>query len=291
MPEQRLREWAVASEAVVGDGVGLRGEGDQETRGVADARQARRFQRDVEILERIVAAGVEKHEMDARALRQRVEHVVEMDRPLLDVVDGMQLGVDGKEIVVGGDLQAMAAVIEQGNVGRRGALAEIRDGAPHPRLIEIDAERHPEPQGLKRLGDVPCVVGRVGELANRPVAAVADDQRDAAFRQRRADRDQGQQRQRDDAVRCSRSDPCQFSCGAHGRHPEKPNSVSDAVGRAASQGCRREAASAVAPPRARPPFPATGSPRSACRRRSRRCASGAAAFRGLPRAPATYPCG
>ena len=100
------------------------------------------MQRDVEILERIVAAGVEKDEMNAGALRLRVEHVVEMDRALLDVVDGVQLGVDGNEIVVGGDLQAVAAVIEQGNVGRRGALAEIGDGALHSRLIEIDAERH-----------------------------------------------------------------------------------------------------------------------------------------------------
>ncbi len=144
VPEQRLRERAVAAAAVERDGVGLRREGDQKSRRVADARQARRSQRDVGIFQRIVAASVEKHEMDAGALGLRVEHVVEMNRVFLDVVDGVQSHVDRNEIIVGGNLQAVAAVIEEGNVGRRRAPAEVGDGALHLRLVEIDAERHRE---------------------------------------------------------------------------------------------------------------------------------------------------
>ena len=82
--------------------------------------------------------------MDAGALGLRVEHVVEMNRVFLDVVDGVQSHVDRNEIIVGGNLQAVAAVIEEGNVGRRRAPAEVGDGALHLRLVEIDAERHRE---------------------------------------------------------------------------------------------------------------------------------------------------
>ena len=72
MAEQRARERAVAAGAVVGDVVGLGGEGDQETRRVADPRQPGRAQRDIEVFERIVAAGVEEDEVDAVGLGQRL---------------------------------------------------------------------------------------------------------------------------------------------------------------------------------------------------------------------------
>ena len=76
----------------------------------------------------------------------------------------------------------MAAVIEQRDVGGRGAAGEVVDRPLHPRLVEIDAERDGEAERLQRIGDVARVVGRIGELGNRAIEALADDQRHPGFR-------------------------------------------------------------------------------------------------------------
>ena len=102
-----------------------------------------------------------------------------MDGVFVDVVFAVQLRVDRDEVIVGGDLQAMAAVVEQRNVGGRGGLGEFGDRALHARLIEIDAERDLEAEGLQFRGDVPGVVGRIGERRHVAIGAVADHQGDA----------------------------------------------------------------------------------------------------------------
>ena len=95
MLEQRSRERAVATAAVERDRVGLRRKSDEKAGGVADAREARRPQGDAGVLQRIVAARVEKHEMNAGPLGLRVEHVVEMNRALVDIVDGANCASTG----------------------------------------------------------------------------------------------------------------------------------------------------------------------------------------------------
>ena len=165
MAEQRAREWAVAAGAVVGDVVGLGGEGDQEIRRVADPRQPRRVQRDVEVFERIVAAGVEEDEVDAVRLRQPLEHAVETNGALVDVVDAAQLrrrpgsGNCGRRPAGRGRRNRTARRRRPPRCGAKSSIACCM-----PRLVEIDAERHGEAERLQRVGDVARVVGRVGEF-------------------------------------------------------------------------------------------------------------------------------
>ena len=66
--EQRLGEEAVPPDAVVGDVVGLGGEGEEEAGGVADAGEpvaVRAAERRGRRRQRVVAAGVEEDEVDA----------------------------------------------------------------------------------------------------------------------------------------------------------------------------------------------------------------------------------
>ena len=84
-PEQRLGEEAVPPEAVVGDVVGLGREGEEEARGVAYPGEpvALRGERGRRGGERVVAAGVEEDEVDARRAFELVADVVEPDGPVL----------------------------------------------------------------------------------------------------------------------------------------------------------------------------------------------------------------
>ena len=207
--------------------------------------------------------------MDAVGLRQTLEHAVETDGALVDVVDAAQLRVDRDQVIVGGDLQAVAAVIEQRDVGGRRAASEVVDRPLHPRLVEIDAERDGEAERLQRVGDVARVVGRIGEFGNRAVAALADDQRHPALRPggRRRDEDQ---RNREQAERQRRD------AAASRRALVVPFEASIAAILETRMPFRRRQ---VKPPgagvRARRPFPARGWRRSTFRRRSRRRGSGA----------------
>ena len=60
---------------------------------------------------------------------------------LVDVLFAVQLRIDRNKKIMGGDLQAMAAIIEKRNIGGSGGLSEFGNRALHARLIEIDAER------------------------------------------------------------------------------------------------------------------------------------------------------
>src|SRR6202021_3747328 len=76
MTKQRLGEGAVAAGAVERDIVGLRREGDEKARRIADPRQAFRARGNGSVFQRIGSARVQKDQMDALALL-RLEHLVE----------------------------------------------------------------------------------------------------------------------------------------------------------------------------------------------------------------------
>ena len=157
------------------------------------------------------------------AFASALEHAVETDGALVDVVDAAQLSVDRDQVIVGGDLQAVAAVIEQRDVGGRRAAGEVVDRPLHPRLVEIDAERDGEAERLQRVGDVARVVGRVGEFGNRAIAAVADDQRHPGLRpggRRRDEKERrGEKAERRRPTPERRADSRRLFRGVHGGHP------------------------------------------------------------------------
>ena len=157
----------------------------------------RRRERDARPGERIAAARVEKHQMDSARLLQVVEHPVERDRPLVDVGGVVQPRVDRDQVVAAVKLKPMAGIIKQRHV-RAGRFGRERgDRPPHPGLIEVDPQRDLEAERLQRVGDIPGVVGRIDQLGNGLVAAVADDQREAAFRHRRQGRKQQRRQDRE----------------------------------------------------------------------------------------------
>ena len=182
MAQQGLREGRIAAGAVVGDVVGLRGEGDEKARRVADARQALRMRRGGRVLQWIGAARVQEDQVDALALLLRLEDVVERHGVPVNVLFAVQLGIDRNEVVMGGDLQAMTAVVEQRNVGGGGGLRELGDVALHGRLVEIGTDRDLEAQSAQFRGDVLGVVRRIGERRDLAIGAVADHQSDAGLR-------------------------------------------------------------------------------------------------------------
>ena len=92
---------------------------------LADPRQARR-RLGVVPLQRVLAAGVEEHQPAPAALGHRVDDGVERDGVLADVGGGAQDGVDRDQIIVLRELQPVAAVIEEGEVGVLGARRRNR---------------------------------------------------------------------------------------------------------------------------------------------------------------------
>ena len=144
--------------------------------------------------------------MNARPFGLRIEHLIEMESVLFDVIDGMELGVDRHQVIVLGDLQPVSAVIEERDVGARGFFAEFGDQRLHLREVRVDREGDLESQRFQRVGDVLGVVRRIGELGDRFVAAVADHQRDLGLAP--GWRDDYQRRRR---------------CGDRARQPAKPD--------------------------------------------------------------------
>jgi len=100
----------------------------------------------------------------------------------VDILDRAELGVGRHEVIVRGDLQTMAAVVKQRNVGLGRFPAEVRDHLPHFRLVGVDSDLNVEAQRFQGVADIPGVIGRIGEFGDRLVTAVADDQGDAALR-------------------------------------------------------------------------------------------------------------
>ena len=65
----------------------------------------------------IGAASIEKNQMDAFALLLRLQDFVKMHGMIVYIVFTVQSRIDRDQEILGSDLQAMAAVIEQRNVG------------------------------------------------------------------------------------------------------------------------------------------------------------------------------
>jgi len=88
-------------------------------------------------LERVVAAGIEDHQVDpALGHRHLVDHRVDVDPPSRRTVcSGRDLGVDRHQIIVPAHLQAVAGVVEQADRILAELVGELADGALHRLLV------------------------------------------------------------------------------------------------------------------------------------------------------------
>ncbi|CAD5260089.1 conserved hypothetical protein [Bosea sp. 62] len=216
---QRRRERAVAAGTVGGDVVGLRRIGGHHALRLHDRCEAgadrhaarRRLLRELGE-ERIVAASVEHHDLDALGEAQRRGDFAQLDSLVLDRDLVIDLGFDRDQEVLAVELEAVAGIVEHHRVGILREAGEARDSCVHAPLVEIDAIDHLETDLAQRLGGVARIVRRVGQSGSVLVGGIADHQGDAAFLRLC-------QRRHDDELR-KKSDQCTKSDGYdHGTIP------------------------------------------------------------------------
>ena len=174
----------VPSVAVLGGGAFLRRVGDEGRPGRLDPGEAAADRaladRALHLVdEGIVAAGVEKDEAEAGRTVDRGHHPGEGDGLVLDIGVALERGVDRDEIIDAVDLDAVAGIVDHGDLGAARLVLEIAErpaqvvGGQVVEMGDIEADVG------EGLGHVGGVIDRVGENPDRDVVAVADDQRDA----------------------------------------------------------------------------------------------------------------
>ena len=81
--------------------------------------------------ERIVAAGIEEHQLDLGIGHGLLQREVDVDGAAeLDVHFGFDVGIDRQQVIGAVDGDAMAGIEEQRDVGALGLLAELEQLAP-----------------------------------------------------------------------------------------------------------------------------------------------------------------
>ena len=83
----------------------------------------------IDLGEGIVAAGIEDDEAQLLGRLDRQQHAVERERFVIDVGVALELGVDRNQIIAAVHLDAVAGVIDHGDVGIAGAVGEITQRA------------------------------------------------------------------------------------------------------------------------------------------------------------------
>ena len=196
MAEKRPGEGTVAAGAVERNFAGLGGVDDHHAGGGLDAGEpAPDIERPADLREiggkRVVAAGIEEDEAGRGVPHHVLQHEVELDGFEIEVGFGFELRIDRREEVPLVDLQTVAGIIEEADIGAAQRLGEGPDALLHVALAEVDAFDHLEAERLQLGGDVGGVVARIGEARNVLIGRVADDERHALVRRRR--RDAGEQ--------------------------------------------------------------------------------------------------
>ena len=131
--------------------------------------------------ERVVAAGVEDDEPQALGPLQGVEDAIQRDRLVIGVALVHQLGVRGDQVIRVADLDAVAGIVDDGDLRVGDRVLELADRALEFQVARVVARRHHvEPGAAEQVGHRVGVAHRVGQLRHVLVAADADDERDAA---------------------------------------------------------------------------------------------------------------
>ena len=129
----------------------------------------------------IVAAGIEQQQAGLGFTLHLLENQRERQGFEINIPFARQPRIDGNEVVLPADLNAVAGVKEQGNVRPLQRKAELPDGALHGPLVEIAPVGHLEAQTRQRRGHVGGVVAGISEFAGVLVGRIADHQRHAFF--------------------------------------------------------------------------------------------------------------
>ena len=91
-----------------------------------------------------------------------------------DLVRGV--GVDGGKVVLAFDLHAVSSEEEQADIALVELALEPPERAVHLRVVAVGLLDHAEAAGLKLLGNVLRIVGRVLQFGHRLVGGIANDQ-------------------------------------------------------------------------------------------------------------------
>jgi hypothetical protein len=153
---------------------GRRGVGEQRARRGVELRHALLIDAEV-AAERIVAAGVEHDDVHrVRGPGDRLDHRVDVDAALLDVLHPSRDRVDRQHVVAPRELHAVPGEVEQPERLRGGETVGVgANRGEHLRAVEIQAEQDLEARALEFLGHRARVVDRVPERIGL-VAVVAD---------------------------------------------------------------------------------------------------------------------
>ncbi len=184
MLRQRDRERAVPAVAVLRGRAGLGGIGDQRVgvvrfdlgKAAPDGTQRHRAAHGLG--ERIVAAGIEDDESQLLRRLDREHHALQRERLVVHVIVALELGVHRNQIIGAVDLDAVAGVIDHGDVGIGRAVGEI---AQHPSRLQraeiVPRHHHVEAGLLEGVGHQACVVRGIGEPRHVLIGGIAEHQR------------------------------------------------------------------------------------------------------------------
>ena len=193
-------ERAVAAVAVGGDfirrggighhhALGLVDLGEPAAHGIDGAAVAGLLLAAKRVDDRIVAARIEDHDLDAVAAVERGAHVVERRHLVTEADLVLDFGVGRHQVVAALILDGMTGVIEQRGVGVDRQPSELGHVQIEIALVGVDRLQHLETDAAERRGNVGGVVLRIGqEQARIAVVRVADNQRNAPVSLRNADR-------------------------------------------------------------------------------------------------------
>ena len=186
MPRQRCRERAVLVVAVLRGRSGLGRIGDQ---GVGIVRldlgkpapdRAQRHRAAHGLGERIVAAGIEDHQPQLLGGLDRKQHALQRERLVVHVVVALEFGIHGNQIIGAVHLDAVAGIIDHGDLGIRRAVGEIAQHPPRVQRAEILLRHHDVEAGLlEGIGHQRRVVHGIGEPRHVLVGRIAEHQRHA----------------------------------------------------------------------------------------------------------------
>ena len=188
---QRRRERRIASRAVERHVAGLRRVGDEGAdprlhlrQAAADAGRARAHRARQVAPQRIVAAGVEEHDVGLGFALQLhlLEHEIQRHRLEIEIALVLQLRIDRHQVVAPAHLQAMPGVEEDAGVGDRQRAGEVAHLQVECPLVQVEPEQHLDADFLQRGRHVGGIVGRIGERARVRIGRIADDQGDAFLR-------------------------------------------------------------------------------------------------------------
>jgi hypothetical protein len=130
--------------------------------------------------EGIVAAGIEDDQAQALGAVRRRHQPLQRNRFVIGVAVAGEPRIDRNEIIDAADFEAVAGIIDHGDVGLVGCSFEFADRTLEFEIADIDLDVDGIEAGIpEHLGDRACVPRGDRKLGNGLVARIADHQRHA----------------------------------------------------------------------------------------------------------------